>query len=145
MSIYTFALVMGVLYTAAGILGFLPAALSAPSASDPALSVPANYGYLFGIFPVNLLHNGVHGLIGMGGLLAWRGSLSPQAFARFIAVFYGTLAVMGLVPGLQTMAGLVPIFGHDVWLHAGSATLGAYYGWSYRFMRSHARAGRVTA
>jgi hypothetical protein len=29
------------------------------------------------------------------------------------------------------MMGLVPIFGHDVWLHALSSALGIYFGWFY--------------
>ena len=37
---------------------------------------------------------------------------------------------MGLIPGLNTVFGLVPIRGHDVWLHAASAILGAYFGWA---------------
>jgi len=41
------------------------------------------------------------------------------------------LTVMGLLPGLHTMMGLVPIFGHDVWLHALSSALGVYFGWFY--------------
>jgi hypothetical protein len=38
------------------------------------------------------------------------------------------LAVMGLVPGLDTTFGLVPIYGHDVWLHALLAGVAAYFG-----------------
>ena len=36
------------------------------------------------------------------------------------AVFtvYAVLAVMGLVPALNTVFGFIPIHGHDVWLHA---------------------------
>jgi hypothetical protein len=37
--------------------------------------------------------------------------------------------VLGLVPGLNTVFGLVPIHGHDVWLHAGTALAAAYFGW----------------
>lgn len=43
--------------------------------------------------------------------------------------FYGALAVMGLIPGLDTLFGLVPIFGHDVWLHAVTAAAAVYFGW----------------
>ena len=39
---------------------------------------------------------------------------------------------MGLIPVLNTTFGLVPLFGHDVWLHAGTAALAAYFGFSQR-------------
>jgi hypothetical protein len=50
-------------------------------------------------------------------------------FARGLTVVYGILAVMGLIPALNTMFGLAPIFGHDIWLHAGTALIAAYFGW----------------
>ncbi len=39
------------------------------------------------------------------------------------------------VPGLEptrTTFGLVPIYGHDVWLHAVLALIAAYFGWVNR-------------
>jgi hypothetical protein len=35
-----------------------------------------------------------------------------------VAVVYGILTVMGLIPALDTTFGLIPLYGHDVWLHA---------------------------
>ena len=55
-------------------------------------------------------------------------------YARGLAIFYGLLAIMGLIPGLNTTFGLIPIFGHDIWLHALSALVAAYFG----FMASDA-------
>jgi hypothetical protein len=139
MTIATFALIIGAVYLLAGILGFIPALLSPPLPGDPGLAMEPYYGYLLGIFPVNVLHNVVHVLIGVGGVLAWRGTVAAQSFARFLAVFYGALAVMGLIPQLNTMAGLVPLFRHDVWLHAGSAAVAAYFGWGYTMTRADSR------
>jgi hypothetical protein len=36
---------------------------------------------------------------------------------------------MGLIPALNTLFGLAPIHGHDVWLHGGTAIIAAYFGW----------------
>ncbi|MCC2629869.1 MAG: putative rane protein [Thermomicrobiales bacterium] len=38
---------------------------------------------------------------------------------------------MGLISAanLHTMFGLTPLFSHDVWLHAGTAIIAAYFGW----------------
>jgi uncharacterized protein DUF4383 len=41
---------------------------------------------------------------------------------------YAVLLVMGLIPGLDTVMGLVPLHGNDVWLHAGIAAVAAYFG-----------------
>jgi hypothetical protein len=47
------------------------------------------------------------------------------------------LTVMGLIKemNLHTAFGFVPLYGHDVWLHALLAAVGAYFG----FMRPHAQ------
>jgi hypothetical protein len=39
---------------------------------------------------------------------------------------------MGLIPGLSTLFGLVPLFGHDVWLHALTAIIAAWFGYRDR-------------
>jgi hypothetical protein len=38
---------------------------------------------------------------------------------------------MGLISAanLHTMFGLTPLFSHDVWLHAVTAVIAAYFGW----------------
>jgi hypothetical protein len=125
----TFALVFGIAYLAAGILGLIPAALQPPPAGAPATSFGVLYGYLVGLFPVNVLHTAVHLLIGLWGIAAWSGALSALGYARSLAVLYGVLAVMGLIPGLNTVFGLIPLHGHDIWLHAGTAAVAAYFGW----------------
>jgi hypothetical protein len=125
----TFALVAGIIYVAVGLLGFVPGATQSPPAGTPGLTVDAGYGYLLGLFPVNALHNVVHLLVGVLGLAAYFGKVEARLFARGLAIVYGVLAVMGLIPALNTTLGLVPIFGHDVWLHALTAAIAAYVGW----------------
>ena len=51
-----------------------------------------------------------------------------MAYARTVAVIYGVLTVLGLIPATSTTFGLVPIYGNDVWLHAGLAIVAAYFG-----------------
>ena len=131
MTLFRFAAVMGSLFLAVGVLGFTDGFVSPPHADDPSLSLQYNYGRLLGLFPINALHNVVHLLIGIAGLLAWRNVWSPLTFAKTIGLLYGLLTVMGLFPGLRTMLGLIPLFSHDVWLHALSSAAGMYFGWFY--------------
>jgi hypothetical protein len=126
----TFALFFGIAYLCAGLLGLIPAALQPPPADAPPVHVGFLYGYLLGLFPVNVLHSGVHLAIGVWGILSRRGITRPKVYARSLAIFYGALAVMGAIPGLNTFYGVLPIHGHDIWLHAGTALIAAYFGWS---------------
>ncbi len=114
-------------YLSAGLLGLSPAALMPPPADAPPTDFTVLYGYLLGLFPVNLLHTAVHLSIGVWGIVAWRGMVSPKVYARSLAVFYGVLTVMGLIPGMNTLFGMLPIHGHDVWLHGGTAAAAAYF------------------
>jgi hypothetical protein len=45
-------------------------------------------------------------------------------------VVYAVLTVAGLIPGLNTLFGLVPLFGHDIWLHALITIAAAYFGFA---------------
>jgi uncharacterized protein DUF4383 len=131
----TFALFIGIAYLSAGLLGLVPAALMPPPVDAPPTRFNALYGYLLGLFPVNVLHSVVHIAIGIWGLVAWQADhigrrvRSPRMFARALAIIYGALAVLGLIPAANTLFGLLPIHGHDVWLHAVTAAIAAYFGW----------------
>lgn len=125
----TFALLAGVAFIGAGVLGLVPAALEPPPPDAPPTRFDMLYGYLLGIFPVNLAHSAVHLAVGAWGVAAWSGATSAAGYARSLALLYGLLALMGLVPGLQSVFGLLPLHGHDVWLHAGTAALAAWFGW----------------
>jgi hypothetical protein len=125
----TFALLIGIAYLGAGLLGLIPAALVPPPIDAPPTNFTLLYGYLLGLFPVNLLHSLVHLVIGAWGLSAWSGRSSSVSFARGLAVLYGVLAVMGMIPMLNTTLGMLPIHGNDVWLHGLTAVIAAYFGW----------------
>ena len=125
----TFALIIGIAYLGAGLLGLIPAALTPPPPDAPPTTFTVLYGYLLGLFPVNVLHTAVHLAIGFWGLTAWKRLQDAKVFSRSLAILYGALAVMGLVPGLNNVFGFIPLHSNDVWLHAGTAALAAYFGW----------------
>jgi hypothetical protein len=124
-----FAKYIGIAFLLVGVLGFLSPFVSRAPTNGIGLTLQTGFGYLLGLFPVNVLHNVVHLGVGLWGLTASRNTLASVRFSRGLAIFYGALAVMGLIPGLDTMFGLVPIFGHDVWLHAVTALAAAYFGY----------------
>jgi hypothetical protein len=130
MSTRTFALLFGIVFLAVGVAGFVPALVKPLHAMHP----PVQYGgvQLLGLFPVNLLHNAVHILFGLWGLLASRSLGGSVSYARIVAIIYAVLTVAGLVPNLNSMYGMVPLYGNDVWLHAVLALVAAYFGWVHR-------------
>ena len=123
----SFALAFGIVFLLVGIAGFVPPLVSPPP-TGPDVAADAGFGRLMGLFPINALHNLVHVAFGAWGLAAYRSPSAVRLYARAVAVIYALLAVMGLVPGLNTTFGLVPIYGHDVWLHALLAIVAAYFG-----------------
>lgn len=123
-----FALAFGVIYLLVGILGFIPGLMT--PMTDPPLAVNAAYGRLFGLFPVNVVHNIVHLALGAWGIVAYRTFVASRAYSRSLAVIFAVLTIFGLIPGLSTLFGLAPLFGHDIWLHALTAIVAAYFGWA---------------
>lgn len=126
-----FALVFGIVFLLVGIAGFIPGMMQAHS--HPDVMVTAGMGLLMGLFPVNVLHNAAHLLFGAWGLLASRSAPASRTYGKVVAISYALLTVMGLVTAMNmhTAFGFVPLYGHDVWLHALLAAVAAYFG----FMR----------
>jgi len=103
------AQLFGVVFLLVGILGFVAGGMSMDANMDTAPK-------LLGLFPVNALHNVVHLLFGVWGLMAARTVAGALQFAKIGGAIYVVLAVLGLIA--PTTFGLIPIGGHDVWLHA---------------------------
>ena len=110
----TLARVFGAVFILVGLLGFVPALTPG--------------GHLLGLFPVNALHNLVHIALGAWGVVAGVSLAAAVIYFRGIAIIYGLLAVLGLIPGTNTLFGLAPIHGADVVLHAVLALIAAYFG-----------------
>lgn len=124
-----FALIFGIIYALIGILGFIPGLLTSAGGSAPNLAVQSGYGLLLGIFPVNIVHNLIHLVIGLWGIVASRDFGAAKTFSRANAIIFGILFIMGLIPVLNTTFGLAPIYGADVILHLLSALVAAYFGY----------------
>lgn len=103
------AQIFGIVFLLVGIAGFFVTGLSMEAD-------PEHAPRLLGLFPVNALHNVVHLLFGVWGLVASRTFEGSRTYGRVGGVVYLLLAVLGFVS--PDMFGLVPIGDHDIWLHA---------------------------
>jgi hypothetical protein len=101
--------VFGVIFIIVAVLGFIaPGGLV--MAMDPTT------GMVLGVFPVNLLHNIVHLLFGVWGLVASRSWAGSKTFFTVGGIIYVVLTCLGFLS--PTGFGLVPLGGADIWLHA---------------------------
>ncbi len=123
-----FALILGAIYLIVGIAGFIPGLVTSPHGGAE-LAADEGFGRLLGLFPINWLHNLVHIAVGIWGLAAARSFGGAVGFARGLAILYGILTVLGIIPATNTLFGLVPLYSHDIWLHAATTLLAAYFGW----------------
>jgi hypothetical protein len=143
MTTRTFAFIIGIVFLALGLLGFVPALLTPPPARAPDLAITAFEGYLFGIFPVNYFLNLAHMALGAWGIAAARGTGGSRAYAKTLAVFCAAFAILGVTPAMKTLFGLAPFYGSDVWLHATTAVVAAFFGWVWNRKRSYSPAEAV--
>jgi hypothetical protein len=134
-----FALIWGILFLVIFASSVVPGLLQPPAATDPHMQMSDMYGRALGLFPVNLLHDAVHLAFGAWGIIAYRSLDAAKTYARTTAIVYTVFAVMGLVPGLNTTFGLVPLFSHDVWLHFVLAAGAAYFGFIHKEQKATAR------
>lgn len=102
------AQIFGVVFILVALVGFYTGGMNMEA--DPA-AAPA----IFGMFPVNLLHNIVHLLFGIWGLAAARSYTGAKQYAQVAGAIYLVLAVVGYFS--PSGFGFVPLGGNDVWLH----------------------------
>ena len=95
------ATVIGIVFLAVGILGFIPNPIVSPT----------------GMFAVNTLHNVVHlvsGAVLLGGVYT---SLGSGLALKIVGVVSGAVAILGLVVGPGMLLGLIHVNAADNWLH----------------------------
>lgn len=133
-----FALIWGIVFLLVAASGMIPGARVPAPAHYPELAIDTWYGDALGLFPVNILHDLVHLIFGLWGIAAYRSLHSARFYAKAVAIIYVVFAVMGLIPGLKTTFGLVPLFGNDVWLHVLLVAPAAYFGFVHTETRGRA-------
>jgi Domain of unknown function (DUF4383) len=101
--------VFGVIFILLAVLGFI-----APGGM--LMTMDPTTGMVLGVFPVNLLHNIVHLLFGIWGLVASRAWSGSKTFFTAGGIIYVVLTCVGFLSPMGF--GMVPLGGADIWLHA---------------------------
>lgn len=117
--IQTAALVVGLVFLIVGVAGFIPGVTT--SFEDLEFAGHDSNALLFGVFQVSILHNIVHLLFGLWGLVAARGFAASRAFLIGGGLIYAVLWIYGLVIDEESAANFVPFNTADDWLHFGLA------------------------
>jgi hypothetical protein len=131
-SIQRVATISGAVFILVALLGFTPVGM-------PFMQMNGSSPMLLGLFPVNALHNVVHMLFGVWGIVAGRSASRAVVYALGSGAAYLVLGVLGLFT--DTLLGIVPIGGYDVVLHLVLAVVLAGFGfWAMWFVPQRAPA-----
>ncbi|MBE0011089.1 DUF4383 domain-containing protein [Arthrobacter sp. AET 35A] len=109
------ALAVGVVFLLVGILGFLPGVTSEHNQME--MAGPESEALLLGIFQVSVLHNTVHLLFGVAGVVLARTYSNARNFLLIGGIIYLVLWIYGLVIDQDSTANFVPFNSADNWLH----------------------------
>jgi hypothetical protein len=113
------ALLFGVAFLAAGVLGFIPGITT--NLGDIKFAGNDSPSELLSIFQVSILHNIVHLLFGIAGVALSRTTASAQSYLLWSGVIYVVLFVYGLVIGACDDVNFVPMNNADDLLHLALA------------------------
>jgi hypothetical protein len=128
-----FALVNGLFYTTIGVLACLPPFLWPPE--RPHLDMTDLHwggGFVGGFVMVNLPHNILWIIMGIGGILAAVHFASAKLYGQGVFIVTTMALLWGLLPlGIGDLWGYLPLSGWNVLIHFVTATLAWYYGFVY--------------
>ncbi|MBC7301021.1 MAG: DUF4383 domain-containing protein [Nocardia sp.] len=111
------ALAVGAVFLLVGVLGFIPGITTDYDSLQWAGH--ESHAQLFGIFTVSVLHNVVHLLFGVLGLIAAASAGAARTFLLVGGVIYLALWLYGLLVDQHSDANFVPLDDADNWLHLG--------------------------
>ena len=101
--------------TISGVVFIVVSALGLFVGGMPGMKMGGAAVMLLGLFPVNMLHNLVHGAFGVWGVIAGRSEKASVTYSLGSGVAYLLLGVLGMFT--DSLLGMVPIGGYDVVLH----------------------------
>jgi hypothetical protein len=111
------ALLFGVVFLIVGIAGFIPGLTM--DMGSMSMAGHGSMALLLGLFQVSVLHNIVHLLFGIVGLIAARSASGARLYLVVGGIVYAVLFVYGLfTAGMADPANFVPLNSADNVLHA---------------------------
>jgi hypothetical protein len=114
-SVQSAAFAVGVIFLLVGILGFVPGVTS--QYDQMRFAGHESGALLLGLFQVSILHNAVHLLFGVAGLVMARSHGAARSFLIGGGVIYLLLWLYGLFVDHASQANFVPLNDADDWLH----------------------------
>lgn len=117
---------MGAMFLLVGVLGFVPGVTT--EYDGMTFAGHESTAMLLGVFHVSVLHNIVHLLFGVAGLVMSRTVSGASGFLVGGGIVYAVLWLYGLLIDETSAANFVPLNNADDWLHfvlaAGMIALG---------------------
>ena len=114
-SVQLVSAVFGAVFVLVGILGFVPGITQ--DLDTMMFAGHHSQAALLGIFQVSVLHNIVHLLFGIVGLLGLRSRRLAKAYLVVGGIVYAVLWIYGLIVPMESMGNFVPLNTADNWLH----------------------------
>jgi Domain of unknown function (DUF4383) len=111
----TAALAVGAVFLVVGVLGFIPGVTR--NFSDMEFASHESEALLLGLFQVSVLHNIVHLLFGVAGILLARSFSGARNYLIIGGAVYLVLFLYGLLVGQESTANFVPVNLADDILH----------------------------
>ncbi|MFI7281948.1 DUF4383 domain-containing protein [Micromonospora chersina] len=109
------AATLGVIFLVIGVLGFIPGITT--DYYDLKFAGHDSEAKLLGLFQVSVLHNIVHLLYGVAGLLLARTVSGARTFLIGGGAIYLVIWLYGVVVDHNSGANFIPLNGADNWLH----------------------------
>ncbi|MFJ8691621.1 DUF4383 domain-containing protein [Streptomyces roseolilacinus] len=114
------ALLVGVAFLLIGALGFVPGVTT--DYDTMAFAAHRSDARLLGLFQVSILHNIVHLLFGVAGVVSARRAADARPYLVVGGLIYLALSVYGVIIDLDSAANFVPVNTADNWLHFALGT-----------------------
>jgi hypothetical protein len=120
-TIQKFALAMGIVFLLVGVMGFIPGLTT--NYDQLQFAGHESGAAILGLFQVSVLHNIVHLLFGVVGLVAARAARASRLYLIVGGIIYLVLFVYGLVVPHDSAANFVPLNAADNVLHIALAAV----------------------
>ena len=127
-----FAWTAGTILAVIGLAGFAPEPIVSVETDPLRIATGVDHPQLFALFGVSPVLNVIHLALGVWGLISARSLNASLTYARQTTFVAALLTVFGVIPGLDTLFGLAPLYGNNLLLHFFLAITAFLFGWLYR-------------